>query len=174
MMVSNLARAVGAALVGDGDGDAAQRAGEPERRLVVVADGRPELVPAAQSRAGAVEARRRDPRDLGLADWLAVAEQRADAGRVAGLGEPERELVCTRRDHRVGRDHVARFPVQIVHVAKPAVLHVEREPTEDVAEREQHAVDRNALRELDVGGDRMRSVLDVHRDALGHRRAERQ
>ena len=67
-------------LADDVDDDPVDRRVAPERRDVVVADRRPDLVAARQAAAGVGERHRREVRDVARADDRAVDAQLAAAG----------------------------------------------------------------------------------------------
>ena len=79
------------------------------------------------------------------ADDVAVDQQLALTPFVVDplVAEPER--VRPRTDDAVGLDHVDRLAVEVVHVAEPAVEHLERPAAEHAPEREQHTLGHDAV-----------------------------
>src|SRR4051812_36440072 len=116
------------------------RAGERERRHVVVADGQAAgVAPHREAGAGKSEAVGREPGDLAGADDGTVDHERASALVLAGLVKPEPQRVAPGEQRRAGL-HAVLFEVQqVVHVGEAAVDHKYDPPTEQRALGDQYA-----------------------------------
>ncbi len=108
--------------------------------------------------------------DPPLGHLLPVDAQRrgsALAASAAVVGEVEPHLGLAGRHGPLGGHRVRLAPDPVVRVGRPAVLEEEAPPAE-AARLGQHHPARAALRDLEVGDDRLRAVLDVHERVLEH------